>query len=109
MGKVSNMATEAETKELSEDILGLKESLNLPFNALNKLLGEHCRTTTLQIRARYPGKPLSKKLFIKLNNSISDLKEKQNQKLTKVEHLENIKSEAIKEITKIIDDMLAKL
>ena len=99
MSKVDKMATSEEREKLSVDIKNLKSRLNLTFAKLNAKLGSPCRTSTLQIRAAYPGKPISKKLLDKINQSISSLESTDTQVV-----LENLRIGAMKEVEKIIDN-----
>lgn len=98
MSRVNKMASLEEREKLSIDIIKIKDRLGLTYAKLNANLGSPCRTSTLQIRAAYPKKPMSKKLLDKINVAIGLVESTSTQIV-----LDNLRSDAMTEVGKIMD------
>ena len=103
MAKINDMASLEEKTGISSKIVSIKSGLGVTYNDLNRIIGKPCTTSTLQIRASYPKKPLSKKLLNKISSAISSYVKALQEKITQEKALSLMKEEFMSDMSEHFD------
>jgi hypothetical protein len=103
MAKINDMASLEERTKLSSKIISIKSSLGITYHDLNRKLGKPCTTSTLQIRASYPKKPLSGRLLNKMISAISSYENVIQEEITHKKSLSLMKEEFMNDMSEIFD------
>ena len=82
-----------------------KNEFGLTYSEMTRKLSNPCRASTLQIRAKYPKKECSFKLYEKIMGGIQSL----DKQRTKKQEFEQIKEEFIDEITELTNKYFKKV
>ena len=72
MARIKEHATEIEAFEVQKKLITLKSKIGCTYIELANILGTPCTGGTLQHRVRYPRKPMSKELYLKIIKSFAD-------------------------------------